>query len=159
MDDQDRPCVRRDPRLDLRRAEVAGPRLAVRQDRPGAGVDDGVDRRAEGERGGDHLVPGADAERQHAQVQSRRARSHRHCIGRLTVGREGGLEFLNLGSGPDPTPLEAVDHAADLGLSDHRLPEHQEALPGPNRGPTLPGRQRTCAHGSIRVFRGDLRTP
>ena len=89
--------ARRDGGFDLGRVEIVGIGADVHKDRRGAGLGDGLGGGVEGERGGDHLVAGADAAGQQRQVQRRRARGHPDGFADADEAGEGFLECPDLG--------------------------------------------------------------
>ena len=92
----DGPGARGDGRGDPGGVEVQGVRLDVHQDGAGADVLDHRDGRHEGERGGDHLVAGADAQDRQGRVQGRRAAIEREGGGALQAFCETLLELAAL---------------------------------------------------------------
>ena len=76
------------PDLDPRRVEVHRLRVDVDEHRPQAGERDDVRRRREGVRGHEHLVAGLEPEREHREVERRRARRDRDRVLGLARPRE-----------------------------------------------------------------------
>ena len=113
--------------------DVHGDGIDIGQHRRGAGMNDGIDRRAERERRGDDLIPFAHTGRHHGQVQRRRAREQRHRVGRALVLAERFLEARHFGAGADPAALDAGHDLVDLFLMDVGGAECQETIFGTNR--------------------------
>jgi hypothetical protein len=124
--DRARPV--RDSRLHLSGIEVHGRRIDVRKHRVSAGVDDRIDRAAEGERRGDDLVSGFQTGRQQAQVQRRRAGSHRRTVAGALEFREIPLESSDSGPRSNPPGTQARDDFLDFLVQDLRLSEHEERI-------------------------------
>ncbi len=128
VDGQDRPGARRETRLDLGGFDVHRLGVHVGEHGRGAGVDDGVDRGAEGQRRGDHLVAGPHPRREERQVEGRRARVHGDGVRGVLVGGEVALEPRHLGAGAEPSAAEAVDDLGDLDVLEGRGPKDQEVI-------------------------------
>ncbi len=87
-----------DQRLDRRRGDREGARIDVAEDRPRAGVDDGLGGRVEGQRRHDHLVTGAHPERPQGDRQRLGAVGDANAMAHADVGGELALECLDLGA-------------------------------------------------------------
>ena len=107
---------------------VHGFTLAVDQDRPAAGVDNGIGRGGEGQSRDDDLVAGLDADGQHGQVQGRRARVERHGKTASRKIPEHFFETMYFWSGADPAGAQGGHYFGDLRLLDERTPEYQKIL-------------------------------
>ena len=98
----------------------------VGEHRRRAGVDDHVRGRGPGERAGDHLVAGADPERDEREVERRGARRDREHVLRLEVVAHARLELGRARAGRQPARAERLGDGLDLGLGDRGRLEREE---------------------------------
>ena len=106
--------------LDARGVDVEGAGIDVDEHRARAEVAENLGGRGEGERRGDNLVAGADAERPQREMQRAGAMRERERVFRADVAGEFILEALGLGAGGDPSGAQRVEHLALLVGSDRR---------------------------------------
>ena len=144
VDGQDRLRPLGDERRQERRVEVQVVLADVAEDRRGAAVLDHVRRRRPGDRRGDHLVAGADAEREQREVHRRRARGDGEDVLGLEVRGEALLEQGGAGAGRQPARAERLRDGGDL-LLPHR--RRLEAERGSTTRPHRPGSVRPAPHG------------
>ena len=104
--------------------QVAG--AHVGEDRRRARMDDHVRRGRPGDRRGDHLVAGPDAERDERQVQRRRAGGDGQCVLDAEVLLERGLELARLGAAGEPAGAQRRDDLVDLLVVDRGRLEAEE---------------------------------
>ena len=126
------------------RVEVQVALADVAEDRRRAAVLDHVRRRGPGDRRGDHLVTGADAERQQREVHRRRAGADREDVLDLEVRGEPLLEERRPRTGRQPAGAERLRDCGDLLLPHRRrLEAERRSTPRPHR----PGSVRPPPHG------------
>ena len=94
-----------------------------------------------------------DTEGQDAEVQRGGTGPDRDRVWRSAVGGEFLLELMHFGSGADPSPPQAIDHGVDFGIAQHRLAEHEKAIPRADRHPARAGWQRTRIHNAPEFIR------
>ena len=93
-----------------------------------AGVDDRVDRRAEGHGARDDLVARSDPRGEDREVQRGGARAHGDRSVDAFVGGERALEGLDARTRPDPAAGETRGDLLDLGVLEARPAEDQRRL-------------------------------
>ena len=106
-----------------RDVEVEGVRVDVDEDGAGAAQLDDVGRRRERVGGNDHLVAGADSERQHRQVQRSRARGDDDRVRGAAGLGEPLLELGHLRAHRQHPGRDDLGERGDLGLTDVRRGE------------------------------------
>ena len=89
-------------------------------------VEQAIGRGAEGDRGGDRLIPGPQARGENRRVERRRAGSEAHGVLHSHAGCEGLLELSHLGAGREPVGAEDLDDGADVLLLDRLAPVGEE---------------------------------
>src|SRR6266850_435925 len=129
VDRQDRTRARGNCGRDQRRIDVARVTLDVNEDRARARVDNGVGRRAERHRRGDHLVAGTNFGHEHREVQGGGAGAYRDGPSDPDVFPEEFLEASDSWPRAYPARPQGRDHLIDLLLLDQRTPEYEEILP------------------------------
>ncbi len=128
VDRQDHLRSRREPLLDLLDPDVQSGRVDVREDGPGAAVDDRVERRHERHGRRHDFVARADSEREERDVQARGRRGDRHGIAAADVLGERGGETLDLRPRRDPAGGERIEQLLDFLGADGRTGERKERL-------------------------------
>ncbi len=128
VDWHDGLCPARDFGRDFPGIDIERSGVHVGQNRLGACMNDGIDRRTEGQSRRNDFISRTDTCGQHAQVQCRRARVHRHRIRSTLVVAKLAFELSNFRPGTKPAGLEAVQYLPLLLVADQRRAENQKVL-------------------------------
>ena len=115
---------------DLVGVDAQRDRVDVAEDRLRAGLDDHVRGRRPGQRGRQHLVAGADPERDERQVHRGRAGRDRERMLDAAVGGELLLELRRERSGREPAGLERVQHVRALLVAERGRSEAERRCAG-----------------------------
>jgi hypothetical protein len=132
MHGQDRPRSLIDGLGDALRVDVEIVVAHVDEDGSCTGVHDHVRRRRPCDRRRDHLVAGADLERDEREVQRRSSRSKREHVLRFDVVRHSAFELGGARSARQPAGAERLRNGGDLLVADRRRlkAEHRLAARG-----------------------------
>lgn len=112
------------------RVHVHGLALAIDHDRPAACVDDGIGRCGKGHGRDDDLVSGFDPDRQHGQVQGRRAGVERQGVPHSLKGAEHFFKTLYFRTGADPAGAQCKEDFPDFFFLNQRASKDQKIFSG-----------------------------